>query len=449
MLIQTIPYNSNYQFKNKTTPSFRGKLGKKVVREISKSENADVSKIMKNLGLGNMGFVSSSKVKDILEEVAKNNEKIKSREEELERKELSFDQRMHKIQEELYEKEQEMNDEIEKKQNQLREQEKEFVEQKEAVQKELEQKEENLLEQAKIRKNELEAKEKELNGLEQKIKNEIRENETEAIRKEEKEKAFENLADKYTEIARTEAELDKREHALISTENIMKQAEIDKIKGDLRILYGIKEDSIQEYSSFGEQMVMVLDILNRHKSALSSAPNPEELDTITDILRNNEGSIDKNMLTFIERILKTVDGKINFQKLCGLVHVAKDKQGNLDFEKSCYIIASLSCKEGSTKEVMDACIKRYNLNSSEKNTPDNHVSAWVNKQICISTKWPKKDDVDDFTNIDFNKCSKDTLIKTLKALKLTTFWINKEEHNEIYNDIQQLVKDLHKIIAEK
>ena len=466
MLIQSIQSYNSYQVKNRNTkPNFKGELGEKVVKDIEalgydSYEYDSVSKIMKNNGVGSMGLVSTSKVKDILHEVAINNLRVQLRAKELDEKENSFDKRMNEIRKDLYNKELELNSR-EKNAEKLFEERNKKLDERESL---IDKKETAFKKQEELKNQEFIQKEAELKELEQKITNEtkkevtetVRNEVTETIRKEEKEKAYNDLADKYSEIANTEVALDKRaqaldkrEQSIINAESIMKQAEIDKIKGDLRVLYDIDDDNLQSYDSFGEQMIMVSDVFNRHHFALKSDPNPEILDTVTDILRNNEGGMDKNTVIFLERILRTSDQKVSYPDLCSLALIAKDDAGNLDLEKSCYIIASLSCRNSDPREAIDACLKHYNLDNTEDKTPDNYVLAWGYKEICADNEWTNLGELTDFSSIDLKKCSKGKLIQANKMFKITKLWANRNKHQDVYNDLQKTGKNIQKIIDEK
>lgn len=308
MLIQSIQSNNNYQAYNRNNIGFKGELGQKVVQKMSESDNADVSEIMKNLGIGNMGIVSSSKVKDILEEIAKKNAQLNAKEKE-------FDAR-----------EKDQNEQIAEKQRQL-----------DGKQKQLDTREEFL------------------NKLEQSIVKDTREKETEIIRAEEQEKAYNELADKFTEIANTEAALDKREQALVSAESIMKQAEKDQLESAFRAKYGIKDPDVKEYASIAEQVVVLTEILNKNKGSVTGA-EPQELAVR---MRNNEGVMSEDNVKYLERLLKVRQGWIK-ESLCTAIDFGKDDSGNLDTEKSAHLLSLLAFDGNNIPKALTKFSEYYN-----------------------------------------------------------------------------------------
>ena len=97
-----------------------------------------------------------------------------------------------------------------------------------------------------------------------------------------------------------EKELNERENALINTESLLKEAEIEKIKSEMRVVYGGSE-KVNGYSDYNEQLLMVTQLLNQNTEGDIEGHYP---DVLIKAIQNKDGVISKEMMTYLENVLK-------------------------------------------------------------------------------------------------------------------------------------------------
>ena len=95
-----------------------------------------------------------------------------------------------------------------------------------------------------------------------------------------------------------EKELNERENALINTESLLKEAEIEKIKSEMRVVYGGSE-KVNGYSDYYEQLLLVTQLVNNNIEANTT---PTFIDKLISIAQNNEGVISKEMMIFLYNV---------------------------------------------------------------------------------------------------------------------------------------------------
>ena len=387
MQIQTVSnqiYHQKYQLpKRNSSLNFKGELGDKVLQEISPAndrDNTDISKVFKELGIGTMGVVSAKKVQDILESVLKEKaayeEKYIVQMQALKAKEQAFNTDRQNIETAQNLRESKLNN----RQQELNQREKELEVQKQCFKSEKQAQNEVLsIKQKEIetRNEQLDNREQELNEFEKKIIRDTRKDTIESIRKEEKEAALTALSEKYIEIAKHEAELEKKENDLINTESILKDSEVEKLLSDFRAYHGIDDPKITSYNNFAEQMVSVTEILNNQGRSLKgvTASTPANL---IKLLQDDDGVITRKKLQFTERMLKT--GKIcDTQDLSDAINIVINNSDNMDdFNKTAHFLALLSMNNVSFVAAIKSFADHYNIETPYKKVEDGKIREVVN-----------------------------------------------------------------------
>ena len=318
MLIQPIQNQNSYTIPKATSTSFKGDLGYKVMEKVTENGvlyNKLLPSAIKTLGLSFLGMVSVSKLKDILETFIEN----------INVRDGDISNRDH---------------EIEDLQKLIIEKEKDFEERT---------KEQNIKIDAKLAAaNDLAVSAENRNKiLDERAKNleklEADKDKAYNMREAALNKQFE---EKFSELEKRELNLKEKEQTLISTENLIRQAEADKIVSAARALYGIKNPDVRFYESIAEQLVNVVSILNSTK--FNNSIDPQE---IAICMRNNEGVVSVEMMQYFERITKLND-KWTQNDLCRAIELIKDGSGNFDIEKSTHLISLLSWKDNDINTVI-------------------------------------------------------------------------------------------------
>lgn len=296
----------------------------------------------------------------------------------------------------------------------------------------------------KSKNDELQKRTEELNKREQNIEEMTVARVTAQIRTEEQNKAGRAYEERIKALETKEQSLNKKEKALINTENIIRQAEVEKIKGELRVFYGIQDTENKSYSSFGEQMVAVASILNNSRSFDSK--NQLTLRYITEALQDNEGIITAEKLQFLERILN-LDDEIQEGYLHNFMCLAQDESGNLDSEKAAYLLAALSWNKEGHQKVIDDFAEYYHLKSTYENQPKEELFMALINQAVFDENMPDTELLEKIKNFDYlQECGKPSLIFANKKMKGSYLWLNQEDDSTSFKLIKQIIENLERII---
>lgn len=296
-----INYN-NYQPQkvNKNT-SFKGKLGEKVLKEIpplSVKSEKETAEILKKLGIGFLGLVSLSKLKDILDtyttKLHGSEIHVSCLQDENKNLRKEMDQTTQKVEE--------RNKEIDKKIAEANQKLDERSQKLNII-------ETSFNERSAKKSKELDEREAELNK---------RVEDVEFIEDMYKEKALKNAEALYQD----------------------RMANVEKMEDDLRALYGKEAPENAEIRGEGEQMVAVAAIINDKKYQLKNVPPSAPIE-ITKALQNKEGVIYPEAFTFLRRIL-SVQNNCTISDLPSAIRLVKDEKGNINPAEAAKFIAVCS-----------------------------------------------------------------------------------------------------------
>ena len=468
MLVNPITNRMNSRFAgNIDSPSFQGTLGRESLKDFGNAviypessmktvwkrfmdaqvkNKSGLKKLLVKIGLGAWGFISMSKFYDILYEwqsdfsyealIVKN---LESNLSEVQSKKAELETKLVEKEEEIKERE----DKISKRTANLNIIEQVLDTDQEALSKHLTELKGRQEEIAK-KENELKTRTDELNKREQNIEKTTVARVTGQIRKEEQDKANKAYEEKIKALETKEQSLNEKEKVLINTENIIRQAEVEKIKGELRVFYGIQDTENKSYSSFGEQMVAVASILNNSRSFDSK--NQLTLRYITEALQDNEGTITAEKLQFLERILN-LDDEIKEGYLHSFICLAQDESGNLDSEKAAYLIAALSWNKEGHQKVIDDFAEYYHLKSTYENQPREELFMTLINQAVFDENMPDTELLEKIKNLDYlQECDKPSLIFANKKIKGSYLWLNQEDDSTSFKLIKQIIENLERII---
>ena len=368
MLIQPI---TNYKYNNiKTTnqnPSFQGQLGEKVLQEIT--AKTPIKDMLKKLGIGTLGLVSVAKLKDILEtwttsfqvntkivedlnsdlQQTQQELKIKSAEfvtqkDKLKTKEISLNQREKRLNV-LSSSNEKLRNELYNKESLLRHK-----------ANELNYKEED----CNTRQTALEKQEKNLELKEKSMAEAIRKEVTAQIRAEEEEKAEKRISNIINALNEREQELNNREKTLLNTEALIKDAEIEKIKNEFRVIFNNnnKNFEMNNATSFPLQLYAVTKMLKALDWRTNSSIFYERL---VKVMQNKEEIITNEMFQFVKNYVGH-KLRLSHEDLLVSIVIMKDKNGNLDTERATHALAIV---EGSSfptgKDVINNVARYYKI----------------------------------------------------------------------------------------
>lgn len=411
---------------------------KDVLKEISKEEvknKKGIKKLLEKIRLGAFGFISLKLLNFILyefsDEIYCRKREIKKLTKSLDTANSDLDEAKTKITNLEYElgEQTEHYGKLDEREAALKTKENSLSERLTAVQK---------------REEDVQAKEQSLNKREQNIEKTTVARVTGQIRKEEQDKAGKAYEERIKDLETKEQSLNEKEKVLINTENIIRQAEVEKIKGELRVLYGIQDTENKNYSSFGEQMVVVASILNNSSSFDSKSQLT--LRYITESLRDNEGIITSEKLQFLERILN-LDDEIKEGYLHSFMCLAQDESGNLDSEKAAYLLAALSWNKEGHQKVIDDFAEYYHLKSTYENQPKEELFMALINQAVFDENMPDTELLEKIKNFDYlQECDKSALISANKKMKGLYLWLNQKDDSTSFKCIQQIIEGLERII---
>lgn len=364
MLIQPI---TNQKYNNiKTTnqnPSFQGQLGEKVLQEIT--AKTPIKDMLKKLGIGTLGLVSVAKLKDILEtwttsfqvntkivedlnsdlQQTQQELKIKSAEfvtqkEKLKTKEISLNQREKRLNV-LSSSNEKLRDELYNKESLLRHK-----------ANELNYKEED----CNTRQTALEKQEKNLELKEKSMAEAIRKEVTAQIRIEEEEKAEKRISNIINALNEREQELNDREKTLLNTETFIKDAEIEKIKNEFRVIYNDDENiEINNATTFSLQLYAVTKMLKAFGWKTNS---PIFYERLVKVMQNKEEIITNEMFQFVKNYVGH-KLRLSHEDLLVSIVIMKDKNGNLDTERATHALAIVEGSSFPTGEDVINNVARY------------------------------------------------------------------------------------------
>lgn len=397
MLIQPITSHYSYskiQSRN-SVPTFKGELGVKVLKEITVSgakDSAGIAGVLKKLGLGFLGLISISKLKDILE---------------------PFVSRFNNFEEEMKNKE-----------NGLRAQELIFEADKKAFQEEIESQkqafEEEMASQKQAFEADKKAHQKELASQKQAF---------EADKKAQQEKLSKRME-----------ELAKKENALNNVEHLLRQGEIDELKSSIMVAYGIVATTdVKSYDSAGEQTLQVIDIINKNKKPSAqngvSVENMDEdnIARLVRTMRNKDGKITPDMLNTLRKITAMHD--YDMDRLIPIMLVLKDNFGEIDFNKMAYFIALYSLEKATITSVAKNLVKEYNMSDE--------MFINILKNISSNTYYSK---MIGYANLlsecDVTGMQPETKQTALKLINKKLNVIDYDKANEYGKETHKILKDL-------
>ena len=128
-----------------------------------------------------------------------------------------------------------------------------------------------------------------------------------------------------------------RTKAINNVQYLLKQAEVDNILSSARVLYDVKNPDENNYSSIGEQLIVLTPILNKNRNKIRNTNSTTPTD-IAKALQNKDGVINSNMIQFLSRILD-MNRTLTQEDLLEAINLVKDEGGNLDINKSAQMIA--------------------------------------------------------------------------------------------------------------
>lgn len=151
------------------------------------------------------------------------------------------------------------------------------------------------------------------------------------IRTEEQKKAQQSVQAKMDE-------LDAEKQALDELMNNVAQ-EVAIAQSGFRALYGIQGEPIENLG-YPEQLVLVTEKLLENKDKLQNT-NENTPDDVTTALRNKDGKISNESITFMDRILQS-SSKIDAGDLIDSINAVKHETGFIDLGKVSLFLSSLA-----------------------------------------------------------------------------------------------------------
>ena len=148
-------------------------------------------------------------------------------------------------------------------------------------------------------------------------------------------------AEKMAELDKTKKEYEEKNKALdnlINNYQTMLADDIKDAKSGFRALYGVKPETFPEKMGFGEQLVYVVEILNKNKNKLTyfRDDSPEK---ITKTLQDDNGQISDEGLKFMDRMLQVCERSCSESDIISSISAVKDENGHIDMNKASYFIA--------------------------------------------------------------------------------------------------------------
>ena len=192
------------------------------------------------------------------------------------------------------------------------------------------------------------------------IENAVRRSVTKKIREEERIKANKKVEDKIAELDKIKSEYEEKNRALdnlINDYQAILADDVEDAKSGFKALYGIKSEVLPENMGLGEQMIYIIDIMNKNKNKLINMDG-ESPEKITKTLQDNNGNISNDGLKFLDRILQISDKSCSEGDLISAINSVKNKNGYIDMKKAAYLIANLSWGQNKISDIIDK-VERY------------------------------------------------------------------------------------------
>ncbi len=301
MKIQQITNNNNYNVQTKNNAvDFKGELGKRVLQNFLDKEvtdSAGVEKLLKALKIGSFGLVAFSKVTDILLELFGRISSDKNVIANFNTQESNLKQR-----------EKQLNT----KQTELDRQQKAF---------------DNLVQEKNA------ALDKKVGELSQ------------------------QLTQRANQLTKRENDLNSQMKSFFNTQQLVQQAEIDRIFGDARVLYNHRDPNIKIYASLGEQCRELALIFENANDVRIYNFNSKTLNNLAKCLQDNDGFITNETLEFIQKVVSMRD--FDVKDLYITIRLLKDDYGNIDRTKFAHFLALYSIKNSSLSSTNAVLAEEY------------------------------------------------------------------------------------------
>ena len=231
-----------------------------------------------------------------------------------------------------------------------------------------------------------------------------------------------NLQDK-------ESELNERENALINTESLLKEQEKEKLKSEIKALYGIK-DTQNGLSTKLEKLSVITQLINKNLKLQVHRTYPESL---IKIVQNKDGIISNDMLAFLEQVLKLAnknDEELGILCIYYACSYVKDENGDIDLNKASLLLSRASFKDN------DLFYAFRDTFTEEKNLKKSGADAGVMNTVFYFLKYSKERVV---IYDDHREDIKESKTSTLKAaLSIIDY--------SVYNDYRSKIEEYKNLI---